>query len=188
YILTIGNMDMLSTSLCSDVASAVATICAYIVPLPIVAIAFLLLGAVPFGIYDHPGNLAVGRAWLAPMLLAILMWGAWGIVEKLAINALGFAGNSGVYVVVSTPLYLAIALPRLRDRGSWDRVGIREALPSLLLFGIAGITIFLAIGLGPIAIVVPLTTAYPVVAILVRRLWMDERMTMPQKVAVAFAI
>jgi len=43
--------------------------------------------------------------------------------------------------------------------GSWDRVGIREALPSLILFGIAGITIFLAIGLGPIAIVVPLTTA-----------------------------
>src|SRR5438445_247647 len=150
--------------------------------------AHLPLGAVLLGIYDHPGDLAVGRAWLAPMLLAILMWGAWGIVEKLAINALGFAGNSGIYVIVSTPLYLAIALPRLRDRGSWDRVGIREAIPSLLLFGIAGITIFLAIGLGPIAIVVPLTTAYPVVAILVRRLWMDERMTMPQKVAVVFAI
>jgi len=170
------------------VAAAVAILGASLVPLQIVAIAFLLVGAVLLGIYDHPGDLAVGRAWLAPMLLAILMWGAWGIVEKLAINALGFAGNSGIFVVVSTPLYLAIALPRLRDRGSWDRVGIREALPSLLLFGVAGITIFLAIGLGPIAIVVPLTTAYPVVAILVRRLWMDERMTMPQKVAVVFAI
>src|SRR3989442_61152 len=135
-------------------------------PLQIVAIAFLLVGAVLLGIYDHPGDLAVGRAWLAPMLLAILMWGAWGIVEKLAINALGFAGNSGIFVVVSTPLYLAIALPRLRERGSLDRVGMRETLASLLLFGIAGMTIVLAIGLGPIAIVVPLTTAYPVVAIL----------------------
>src|SRR5207245_8348761 len=107
---------------------------------------------------------------------------------KLAFNARVFAGNVDIFVIVSTPLYLSIALPRLLDRGSWDRVVIREAIPSLLLFGIAGITIFLAIGLGPIAIVVPLTTAYPVVAILVRRLWMDERMTMPQKVAVAFAI
>ena len=72
--------------------------------------------------------------------------------------------------------------------GSWDRVGIREALPSLLLFGIAGVTILLAIGLGPVAIVVPLTTAYPVVAILVRRFWMDERLTLPQKFAVGLAM
>ena len=53
---------------------------------------------------------------------------------------------------------------------------------------IAGITIFLAIGLGPIVIVVPLTTAYPIVAILVRRFWMDERLTFPQKFAIALAM
>jgi drug/metabolite transporter (DMT)-like permease len=170
------------------VAAAVLVLGASLVPLQIIAIAFLLVGAGLLSIYDHPGHEAVGRAWLPLMLLAILMWGAWGILEKLAINALGFAGNSGIYVLVSTPLYLAIALPRLQDGGSWDRVGIREALPSLLLFGVAGITIFLAIGLGPIAIVVPLTTAYPVVAILVRRFWMDERMTLPQKFAVALAM
>lgn len=169
------------------VGAAVLILGASLVPLQIVAIAFLLVGAALLGIFDHPGHAAVGRAWLAPMLLAILMWGAWGILEKLAINALGFAGNSGIYVLVSTPLYLAIGLPGLRGTGSWDRVGIREALPSLLLFGVAGITIFLAIGSGPIAIVVPLTTAYPVVAILVRRFWMDERMTWPQKAAVALA-
>ncbi len=170
------------------VAAAVGIFGASLVPIQVVAIAFLVIGAVLLGIYDHPGPAAVGRAWLAPMLLAILMWGAWGIFEKLAINALGFAGNSGIYVLVSTPLYLAIALPGLRGGGSWDRVGIREALPSLLLFGVAGITIFLAIGLGPLAIVVPLTTAYPVVAILIRRFWMDERMTLPQKCAIALAM
>jgi bacterial/archaeal transporter family protein len=169
------------------VAAAVAILGATLVPLQVIAIAFLLVGAILLGIYDHSGHAAVGRAWLAPMLLAIGMWGAWGIVEKLAINALGFAGNAGIYVLVSTPLFLAIAMPGLRGGKPWDRVGIREALPSLLLFGVAGITIFLAIGLGPIAIVVPLTTAYPVVAILVRRFWMDERMTLPQKAAVVLA-
>jgi drug/metabolite transporter (DMT)-like permease len=169
------------------VIAAVVILGASLVPLQIVAIALLLVGAALLGIYDHPGQSAVGRAWLAPMLLAIACWGAWGIVEKLAINALGFAGNAGIYVIVSTPLYLAIARPGLRDGGSWDRVGTREALPSLLLFGVAGIAIYLAVGLGPIAVVVPLTTAYPVVAILVRRFWMEERMTRPQKVAVVLA-
>ncbi|TLZ75236.1 MAG: hypothetical protein E6K14_01650, partial [Methanobacteriota archaeon] len=115
-------------------------------------------------------------------------WGAWGILEKLSIEALGFAGNAGVYVLVSTPIYLIIARKGFDRRQAWDRTGVREALPSLLLFGIAGITIFLAIGLGPLAVVVPLTTAYPMVAILVRRLWMDERMTLPQKFAVGLAM
>ena len=170
------------------VAAAVVILGASLVPLQLVAIAFLSIGAVLLGIYDHPGHAAVGRAWLAPMLFAVVMWGAWGILEKLSIEALGFAGNAGIYVLVSTPLYLMVARKDPKGTAPWDRVGVREALPTLFLFGIAGITIFLAIGLGPIAIVVPLTTAYPVVAILVRRFWMEERMTLPQKLAVALAL
>src|SRR5256712_13306582 len=106
----------------------------------------------------------------------------------MSIDELGFVGNAGIYVLVSTPIYLAVASRGLRASGSWDRAGIREAMPSLFLFSIAGITIFLAIGLGPIAIVVPLTTAYPIVAILVRRFWVDERPTLPQKVAIGLAL
>src|SRR2546426_288361 len=155
-----------------------------LVPVQIVAIAFLLIGAVVLGVHDHPGEAAVGRAWLAPMLVAIILWGAWGILERMSIDSLGFAGNAGIYVIVSTPIYLAVASHGIREGGSWDRAGIREAIPSLFLFSIAGITIFLAIGLGPIAIVVPLTTAYPIVAILVRRVLVDEGRTFPPKVSV----
>src|SRR3989475_1426816 len=166
------------------VAAAVAILGVSLVPVQIVAIALLLIGAVVLGLHDHPGEAAVGRAWLAPMLLAIILWGAWGILERMSIDSLGFAGNAGIYVLVSTPIYLAVASMGLRESGSWDRAGIREAIPSLFLFSIAGITIFLAIGLGPIAIVVPLTTAYPIVAILVRRFWVDERRPLPPKVSI----
>ncbi len=170
------------------VAAAVVVLGASLVPLQIVAIAFLLLAAVLLGTHGHPSHAMVGRSWLAPMVAAIVLWGVWGIVEKLAIDALGFAANAGVYVLVSTPLYLFIARPGVTGPRSWDSTGIRDAAASLLLWGLGGIAIFLAIGLGPIAIVVPLTTAYPVVAILVRRFWMDERMTRPQKFAVGMAM
>jgi len=66
-------------------AAAVAILGASLVPLQVAAIAFLMIGAVLLGVYDHPGHAAVGRAWLAPMLLAIVAWGAWGILEKLSI-------------------------------------------------------------------------------------------------------
>jgi len=174
------------------VVAAVAVLGAALLPLQVVALALLLFAVVLLGRHetDPEGTESrdVGRAWLVPMFFAVVLWGVWGIVERLSIDALGFAGNAGIYVLVSTPVYLAVAARGVARGGSWDRVGIREALPSLILFGIAGITIFLAIGLGPIAIVVPLTTAYPVVAILVRRFWMDERLSGPQKFAIGLAL
>src|SRR2546426_9897410 len=170
------------------VAAAVVILGVSLVPVQIIAIAFLLVGAVVLGLHDHPGEAAVGRAWLAPMLCAIVLWGAWGIVERMSIDALGFAGNAGIYVLVSTPIYLAVASRGLRKGGVWDRAGIREAIPSLFLFSIAGITIFLAIGLGPIAIVVPLTTAYPIVAILVRRVWVGQGVAVPPQFAIGLAM
>ena len=171
------------------VAAAVAILGVSLVPLQIAAIGLLLAGAVLLGIHGSPSDSeANGRTWLVPMLLAVICWGAWGIVEKLAIDAVGFAGNAGIYVAVSIPLYLLVAARGLKDGRAWNRAAMREAFPSLALFGVAGVTIFLAIGLGPVAIVVPLTTAYPVVAILVRRFWMDERLTLPQKFAVGLAM
>ena len=109
------------------------------------------------------------------------------IIVPQLIEPTGPNPNVGIFALVSTPLYLAVASKGLAEKG-WDRIGIREAIPSLSLFAVAGITIFLAIGLGPIAIVVPLTTAYPVVAISVRRFWMDERLSLPQKFAVGLAL
>lgn len=169
------------------VAAAVIILGVALVPLHLAAISLLLAGAILLAVHDQPDRSAVGRAWIAPMLVAIVAWGIWGILEKMAIDAIGFAGNAGIYALVSTPLYLAVASKGLAEK-RWDRIGIREAIPSLALFAVAGITIFLAIGLGPIAVVVPLTTAYPVVAIFVRRFWMDERLSLPQKFAVGLAL
>src|SRR5206468_58160 len=107
------------------VAAAVVILGVSLVPVQIVAIAFLLIGAVVLGLHDHPGDAAVGRAWLAPMLLAIVLWGAWGILERMSIDSLGFAGNAGIYVLVSTPIYLAVASRRSAAAGFSTRVRLR---------------------------------------------------------------
>jgi len=169
------------------VAAAVMILGATLVPLQIVAIFFLMIGAVLLGIFENPGRTGGGRTWLVPMLLAITLWGAWGIFEKLAIDSVGYAANAGVYAVVSTPIFLLMARGRSKP-GAWDRKSVVAAQPALALFAVAGITTYLAIGMGPLAIVVPLTTAYPLVAILFRRLWHAERMTRPQTAAVACAL
>ncbi len=170
------------------VAAAVLVLGVSLLPLQVLAISLLVVSAVLLGSLEHPDHPTVGRAWVGPMLLAVLMWGAWGVFEKLAIDSIGFAANAGVYMLVSTPIYLVIAGREIRRPEPWDREAIREALPTLFFFGVAGVTIFLAVGMGPLAIVVPLTTAYPIVAILVRRFWMEETMTLAQKPAVGLAM
>lgn len=170
------------------VVAAVVGLGATLLPLQVVSIALLVGAAFLLGWVDESPAGSAGRSWLAPMVLAVLLWGAWGVFEKLAIASMGFAGNAGIYVLVSTPMMLALGWRESRKRGPVDRAAIRAAQPTLVLFAIAGITIFLAIGLGPLAIVVPLTTAYPVVAILFRRFWMEEELTRAQKIAVGLAI
>ncbi len=170
------------------VVATVVGLGASLLPLQAISIALLVAAAILLGVVEESGRSSSGRAWIGPMILAVLLWGAWGVFEKLAIASMGFAGNAGIYVLVSTPVMLAFGWYDGRKRGPLDRSAIRAAQPTLLLFAAAGITIFLAIGLGPLAVVVPLTTAYPVVAILFRRFWMAEEMTRAQKVAVGLAI
>ncbi len=170
------------------VVAAVVGLGATLLPLQAVSIAFLVGAAFLLGWVEESDKKSVSRAWLAPMVVAVLLWGAWGVFEKLAIASMGFAGNAGIYVLVSTPMMLAFGWRESRKRGPVARADIRAAQPTLILFAAAGITIFLAIGLGPLAVVVPLTTAYPIVAILFRRFWMEEEMTRAQKIAVGLAI
>lgn len=170
------------------IGAAVIGLGATLLPLQEVSIVFLLVGAGLLAYQENPEHRAASRAWVVPMLLAVLFWGVWGVFEKLAIESIGFAGNAGVYVLVSTPIFLLLAWRDRAKRGAWDWGAVKEAQPTLVLFAIAGITIFLAIGLGPIAVVIPLTTAYPVVAVLVRRVWKQERMSRTHKLAVGLAI
>ncbi len=170
------------------VAATVVGLGATLAPLQLVSIASLVLAVGFLGYAGESRHRATNREWMVPMLFAVLLWGVWGVFEKLAIESIGFAGNAGVYALVSTPVFLLIAWYDARGHPAWDWDAVRAAQPVMVLNAIAGVTIFLAVGLGPLVVVVPLTTAYPVVAILLRHLWKEERMTRAQKVAVGLAM
>lgn len=168
-------------------AAAVIVLGESLLPVQLASIALLVTSATVLGSSEKADRAFGSRSWVPAMVLTIVLWGAWGVFEKLAIDSVGYAANAGVYAVISTPIFLLMAR-KGSPRGVWDRKGVLSAQPALALFAVAGVTTYLAIGMGPLAIVVPLTTAYPLVAILFRRLWHAERMTRPQTVAVAFAL
>ena len=169
-------------------AGAVVLFGESLLPAQIVSIALLVTSVTVLGSSEKAGASEGNRSWVPWMVLTVLLWGAWGVFEKLAITEMGFAGNAGIYVAFATPVFLFVGRRRTKLEGSWDREGIRLAQAPLLAFSFAGVTTFLAIGMGPLSVVVPVTTAYPIVAILLRRLWKSERMTRPQIAAVGMAL
>ena len=128
------------------VIATVVGLGATLLPLQALSIALLIGAAVLLGAVQESGRPSASRAWVAPMILAVLLWGAWGVFEKLAIASVGFAGNAGIYVLISTPMMLAFGWRDAKARGPVDRASIRAAQPTLVLFAAAGMTIFLAIG------------------------------------------
>jgi drug/metabolite transporter (DMT)-like permease len=172
-------------------AGAVILLGENIVPLQLVSVALLVSSVSVLGSSGRSERTGSSGSWVPAMAVTVILWGLWGVFEKLAIEEVGFAGNAGVYVVVATPIFLLLARRRDGPNGvdmGWDRAGVRSAQAPLIAFAIAGITTYLAVGLGPLAIVVPVTTAYPLVAILFRRIWRSERLTRAQGVAVGLAL
>ena len=169
-------------------AGAVVLLGESVVPMQIVSVALLVTSVTVLGSSGKADKVEASRSWVAAMVVTVVLWGLWGVFEKLAIQEVGFAGNAGVYVATATPIFLLLARKDAKGDAPWDRTGIRTAQAPLLAFAFAGITTYLAIGLGPLAVVVPVTTAYPLVAILFRRIWRSERMTRAQTVAVGIAL
>ena len=133
-----------------------------------------------------PTGLVAGRVGVAGILGAVGLVagraGMPGISLRLEVSAKWRGGGAGVR---------RLGGPGGRapgSRGPWDAADVRGAAPTLVLCASAGIAIYRASGLGPVAVVVPLSTVDPIVAILFRRYWMEEEMTRAQKFAVGLAL
>ncbi len=104
------------------------------------------------------------QAWLIFSILVILLWGLWGFVTKLAVNhvspksafALSFVGYSSVII------YMLLTDRPLRN------LNLPGALWSLLAGALTAWAVyfyFRAIEVGKVAIIVPFTALYVVVAL-----------------------
>src|SRR5437667_120693 len=144
--------------------------------------------------------------WLVCALLTVVCYGVGEGLSKEPTVRLGSARMLVLYALGSAPIY---ALWFFVGSG-WERLtaigmGLATASAVCGCFGtifwframesgtasvVSGFTAAYAVitVAAAVVIVVPLTTAYLIVAILVRRFWMDERLTFPQKFAIALAM
>lgn len=117
--------------------------------------------------------------WLWPALISLGIYGLWGLQSKVISERISPTMNQ----ILTTPGVLAVALAlRLRrektsqSRGAKRAVGIVCAFLTGVLGIVGNMTFYEALGQGgKAAIVVPLTTLYPMVTLALAALFLRER-------------
>jgi transporter family protein len=126
-------------------------------------------------------------SWLTFSLMALVLWGVWGLLSKVAAQnlpsqAVYLLAISGHLVVIA---YLAsqtgLAIP-------WHPVGVAAALAAGVAMAFGLLFFFRALAHGKASVVVPLTALYPVLTVVLSRVILQESLSPRQVAGVALAL
>ena len=113
--------------------------------------------------------------WLVPSLVYIVFLGSLGVTTKLALEHIGWqeviVWTTIVYVLISAGM-LALGQAKL---GFGE--GTLPAIGSAILASTALVAFYIALGKGAASTVVPITSIYPVVTLLLSALVLAEKVT-----------
>lgn len=129
------------------------------------------------------------KPWLAYCLVALVLWGLWGVFGKLAARSLppsallllSYCGIVLVFPIVLILCVRGIRLPTLDVHSAY-------ALLSGLIVGFGFLFFYLALGAGETSRVVLVTATYPVVTVLIAAAWLGEPITVKSALGIMLAV
>jgi transporter family protein len=158
-----------------------------------------LLGvtAIVFGIatlsygWNSHSQYSIPRRSLFFALLAFLLWGLWSLTNKIAVNKVGMGNIFGFYVISTITVPLVYLLYRTRH-GSLKSESTRISW----FFGAAGLALNVcgtfaftyALSVGLASLVVPTSSAYPLVTVAAALLFLHEKLNRFQLASLACVI
>lgn len=126
-------------------------------------------------------------AWFAPAVLTLLLWGVWGLFQKLATNQMAprnvyFFSAFGAFAVVLLMLSTSGFPLRANFEGTFFAVlaGVCSSLGGLLFLQ--------AMSRGEASIVVTFTALYPVVTFILSLIVLHETITLKQGIGIVLAL
>ena len=124
--------------------------------------------------------------WLLYSLLALVLWGLWGVFSKIAATHL----PSWAIFLVEICVYLLVGgfiWGLLRTPVTWTVPGAAAAVAAGLSGGFALFFFLKALSTGPAAVVVPLTSLYPVITVLLGITFLQEDLSLRHLLGILMA-
>ncbi len=125
--------------------------------------------------------------WIVWSSVALLCWGAWPVLNKVALRTLDWTHLLVASWLVNTVAVAILLATRVDPRALYSRTGgyaLAAAATSLL----AVVSFYFALRSGPVVTVTPLSSLYPAVTALLAVVVLGEQPSLLQWVGVAVAI
>jgi bacterial/archaeal transporter family protein len=125
--------------------------------------------------------------WLLSAATAVILWGIWGVFQKLATNQMA---PRNVYFIsaLGALLVVLVILSTSRFPISLNFEGAFFALVAGVCSSLGGLLFLQAMNRGEAAIVITFTALYPAVSIILSFLLLDETITMKQGMGIVLAL
>ena len=126
-------------------------------------------------------------AWFQSAVLALILWGLWGLFQKFATNQMA---PRSVYYISALGALSVVAL-LFATGGPPMRLNFEGALFSALAgvcSSLCGLLFLQAMSKGEAAIVITFTALYPVVSVILSFFFLHETITLKQGIGVVLAL
>ena len=127
------------------------------------------------------------KHWLLPAVGALLVWGFWAFLPKMALQTL----QPHSVIMYESFGNMLVALPILvqqRFKLEWNRRGVSIVAASSILTVCAILSYFYALHHGPVSIIVTLSAMYPIISLVLAGIFLHERLNKIQYAAVVAAM
>ena len=126
-------------------------------------------------------------AWFVPAVAALMLWGVWGLFQKLATNQMTprnvyLAAVLGMIVVAHVVFAKSDVPLQMNARG------VFLALLAGICSSLGGFLFLHAISRGKASVVIPFTALYPLVTIILSVTVLNETITARQGVVIVMAL
>ena len=125
--------------------------------------------------------------WFVPAVAALLLWGVWGLFQKLATNQMPprnvyLAGAGGALTVVLLMLATSAFPLQVNPRG------ILFAVLAGICSSLGGLLFLHAVSKGKALVVIPFTALYPLITIILSFTILKETITAKQGMGILLAL
>lgn len=124
--------------------------------------------------------------WFPPAAAALLLWGLWGLLQKLATNAMP-PRQVYIFAAIGSVLAAAAVVAATGIQSGLPARGIMFAIFAGLCSSIGGLLFVYAVSRGTASVVITLTSLYPLVTIVLSFFVLRETITLPQGIGIVLA-
>ena len=127
--------------------------------------------------------------WLIYTILTMLLWGGWGVVSKPLSSGLSAWQVQSLSTLGILPVLAILARSSNLRHGSNPRRGFWLALGAGIITSVGNVACYQALAIGgKAAAVIPLTSLYPLVTIILALLFLGERLSIAQTAGIGLAL